>query len=311
MSDLAQSIATADYDTAPFFAVLDGAQFDDLPAALREGKFVARSLYLDRGENNPDQVVTAPHLVWLDETPVNPGLRPPALTVPPLMELVGDRPAAVFWRCPAGGEVLFRHLRGINMIAVPAAKGDGVDPVLFRHADANALCQVAAVLDAGQVARLLGPAASLVCVPDEVWRDGTDMLTLERPDPPVAAPTGLLTLTGPQMARMEEVRVAGAMRRTKGFLRRHLPEEMADVPDADLDMIVARSRKSGRALGIRSTGGHHRWAYLMALTQGRAADDAEMRAFLADPHGTPDEQVKLAMRGVVAAARKAADEART
>lgn len=55
---------------APVFAVLDGPQFHDLPGALFHGDFVSRPLYLDRGDNNPEQVVTAPHMVWLDEAAV-------------------------------------------------------------------------------------------------------------------------------------------------------------------------------------------------------------------------------------------------
>lgn len=312
MSPLGDILLSADPAVEPFFAVLDGAQFDDLPGALRAGEFVARALYLDRGENNPDQVITAPHLVWLDETPVNPGLRAPAFTVPPLLELIGDRPAAVFWQCPGGGDRLFRHLRGINMIAIPAlgagAGGAGTDTVLFRHADANAMSQIAPVLRPEQTARLLGPATRLVCVPDEDWRGEEAVLTLARPDPVPPVPLGLLTLDAAQMAQMETLRAAGTARRMRGYLRRHLPAEMRDMPEAQIDMIVARSRKSGNAFGLRSAGAHQRWAWLMAVTEGRVADDPEMRAFLADPDATPDEQVREAMRGTVALLKQAAAE---
>lgn len=78
MTDFAQILLAA-CTKASTFAVLDGAQFDNLPDALREGEFVARSLYLDRGDNNPDQVIIAPHLVLLDERPATAS----AVCVPP------------------------------------------------------------------------------------------------------------------------------------------------------------------------------------------------------------------------------------
>jgi|GEM_PF-4575346 hypothetical protein len=42
-------------------------QFDNLPKALFDADFISRSLYLDRGENNPEQIIIAPHMVTLDE----------------------------------------------------------------------------------------------------------------------------------------------------------------------------------------------------------------------------------------------------
>ncbi|MFQ6554307.1 DUF4123 domain-containing protein [Aestuariibius insulae] len=310
MSDLSDILLSADYATAPWFAVLDGAQFDNLPDALREGKFVARSLYLDRGENNPEQVITAPHLVVLDETAHNPALRPPAETVPALLDLIKDSPAAVFWKCPAGQEALFKHLRGINMVRLPRTEPgsdeDTHETVLFRHADANALVQVAAVLHPPQIARLLGPAETAILFPEPEWRDGEGLVDIGRVD--AIPPIGLLTLDATQRDRIADGRAESTIRRTKGYLRRHLPPPLSEMPEADLDMVARRSRKSGAALGIRSAGGHRRWAYLMAVTEGRAADDPQVRAFLTDPASRPDDQVRLAMRETIAAMKAAAEE---
>ena len=109
------------HSTSPMFAVLDGAQFEDLPQHLLLGGFIHKPLYLDRGDNDPQQVVTAPHLVWLDGRSVDPQAAGPEKTLPALLDLIGGRPRAVFWQCPDGGEALYKHLRGINMVMYPRA----------------------------------------------------------------------------------------------------------------------------------------------------------------------------------------------
>ncbi|MFC3967131.1 hypothetical protein ACFOVS_03065 [Rhizobium lemnae] len=118
----------------PVFAVLDGAQFDDLPSALFEGDFVHRPLYLDRGNGTADQLRTAPQLVWLDHdrkahrrNEDQEDAVPVAPVLERLLDMVEQRPALVFWVCEAGGETLYRHLRGINkiLLSVDAAMDRG------------------------------------------------------------------------------------------------------------------------------------------------------------------------------------------
>lgn len=65
-ASLEDALLALDYKTAPVFAVLDGAQFDNLPQELLLGDFVSRPLYLDRGDNNPEQIVTA--RIWSGST---------------------------------------------------------------------------------------------------------------------------------------------------------------------------------------------------------------------------------------------------
>ena len=77
------------------------------------------------------------------------------------------------------------------------------------------------------------------------------------------------------------------------------------MPETELDAMVRRSRATGQDLGIRSAGGHQRWAYLMTATEGRAADDPQVRGFIRDGEGTPDAQVKVAMKDLVATLRQA------
>jgi hypothetical protein len=106
--------------SAGLFATLDGAQFDDLPGELAGKGLVYRPLYLDRGDRDRERA--AIQLVPLGGQANSPE-RNAALAQ--LSDLVGDRPAAVFWQCPAGEEALYKHLRTINMVLIP--KGTDVD----------------------------------------------------------------------------------------------------------------------------------------------------------------------------------------
>lgn len=166
-----EALLALDYKTAPVFAVLDGAQFDNLPKALFDGDFISRPLYLDRGDNNPEQVITAPHMVTLDERTEKVTGRSYDETVKALLELIDNKPAAVFWQCPEGGDVLYKHLRGINKIMIPkdalpggpeeVDEGSPSDEthamVLFRHADANVLAQTLYAMAKEEAARFYGP----------------------------------------------------------------------------------------------------------------------------------------------------------
>ncbi|MGJ8604799.1 MAG: DUF4123 domain-containing protein [Marivita sp.] len=109
----------------PLFALLDGAQFDNLPTLLLQKGFRSRSLYLDRGDNDPQRVITAPHLVVLTEQNEMAPNRDHAGTVTALFDLLSGRPAAVFWQCDAGEDALYKHLRGLNMVLYPI---DAMDP---------------------------------------------------------------------------------------------------------------------------------------------------------------------------------------
>lgn len=108
---LEETLLALDHKAAPVFAVLDGAQFDNLPQELMLGGFVSRPLYLDRGDNNPEQIITAPHMVWLDERSEKVTGRSPKETIPALMTLIANRPAAVFWQCTAGAKTPETSLR--------------------------------------------------------------------------------------------------------------------------------------------------------------------------------------------------------
>ena len=214
-ASLAGALLALHIPAAPVFAVLDGAQFDNLPQELLLGGFVSRPLYLDRGDNNPEQVVTAPHLVWLDERLEKPGARAPDATIPALLSLIAGRPAAVFWQCAAGADTLYRHLRGINMVHLPRAAlteadrrkaSAEVEPALLRHADANVLAQLLSALVPQDLARLFGPAEAVLCAPAPVWSPAPGPLVVPRSDDLPRPIDGIWRISPSSIAAMERYR---------------------------------------------------------------------------------------------------------
>lgn len=78
----------------PCFAVIDGAQWSNLPGELAGAGLSGRSLFLGAGE------ATEAAGLWL--VPLSG--RPDAVGA--VLDLVGDKPAAVFWGCHAGEAAL-------------------------------------------------------------------------------------------------------------------------------------------------------------------------------------------------------------
>ncbi len=208
----------------PVFAVLDGAQFDNLPDALFDSDFVHKPLYLDRGGQGQDFELTAPQLVWLDrdanKAPQHEDAPAPDI-LNTLFDLIDDKPAAVFWECPTGSQALYRHLRGINMVmiprsALPKEEQPHVEeehvPMLFRHADANVMAQVFRNISYQLARRLFGPAKLIAFAPEEYWWDGgTAVLAVEAREEMTSNAT--VSLTSSDIANIEQNRRFGLKRR--------------------------------------------------------------------------------------------------
>ncbi|GGB11721.1 hypothetical protein GCM10011491_44520 [Brucella endophytica] len=217
--------------------------------ALFEGDFVHRPLYLDRGTGTADQLRTAPQLVWLDRDrkhalrdrteenyPINEAV------VDKMFALVEERHAVVFWLCKAGGDALYRHLRTINMVNIPeeAAKKGSLDPrdevsgrfmpVLFRHADPNVLAQVMPVVDRPLIKKFLGPAESVVFLPDDKWSESGKILQLTNPQGDIPVPVGPICLSADHInqisllrARLEMPVIVNAFIADNGLEEQHAP----------------------------------------------------------------------------------------
>ena len=56
-------------------------------------------------------------------------------------------------------------------------------------------------------------------------------------------------------------------------------------------------------MGIETGRGRARWAYVMMLSDGRAADIKEVRGFIQNGPASPDEQVSALMKHTAAALR--------
>lgn len=311
----------------PLFAVLDGAQFDHLPDTLRDGDFIAKTLYLDRGDNDPQRVITAPHLVWLDEESEDaqnekelddPRTRENVIDA--LLELIGDKPAAVFWTCPQGSDALYRHLRGINMVFIPkdedeyqyeenddqeAKNHDNGDEthqlVLFRHSDANVMAQVLPTLNPSQFARIMGPSDHILFAPEPEWQLGAPVLQAPRPDDLPPAPSGFLRLEQRNMEAITGERITASRKRIMAYLRDVAPEKTVDLNDTQLNELVDKAKNSGDKFGLRSEHAHFLWAYLFLATAGGIATTPAVISAFETTSDDPDDVVEQIMESTIQA----------
>lgn len=306
----------------PLFAVLDGAQFPDLPDTLLRSNLAHRCLYLDRGDNHPERLVTAPHMVELADRANGVPHEESFVgheNLDRLLDLLPAARAAAFWQCPDGGDALYRHLRGLNRVLVPRAgeradwgtgPADGThEAVLFRHADANVLMQVTPALDARQLARLLGPARLLAFLPDgEAATGNTEMrVKAVRRDENWPAPVpGMLRIEPHQYDAMREARLHRSRLRLVAYLRDCAPDETHGLDDRALMQQVLLAERSGRELGLRSEAAHGQWAFLMITTGGRIKEGELVRRAVGEARD-PDRAVTELMREMV---RQAQNDAR-
>lgn len=300
MKTLAEHILA--HPQAPWFAVLDGAQFDDLPSALDALGLAKRALYFEGTDAASARPETAPYVVALD--PIKP-------VVEAVLDLVGPLPAAVFWRCPKGGGALFRHLRTINKVLYPsdlltpdAPKTAGPfsaakpkqdhDFVLFRHADANVMAQIVPALDPARLARLFGPADRLVFAAGEDWGGLNEI----EPIPGIEAPVGPLKLDADVIDAVEHQERLATRRRIETHLREVGPEYVEMLTPRQLSALVVQSEASGEAMGLETEYGHGLWATMMLMTDGELAHDPEVRAHIhAHPQG-PERAIEEALEQI-------------
>ena len=159
--------------------------------------------------------------------------------------------------------------------------------VLFRHGDPNVMAMLLPILDRAQVSRLFGAATGLVVEAP----DAGGIRSFPRPDPLPEKPRGWLRIRPEQYERLGATRIAMSRERVAGFLKRHLPEPLDHLSDDQIAAIVLESERTGKALGLRSERAHARWAYLMLLSNGRAAHTPEAKMFIKQGKD-PDQRVK-------------------
>ena len=278
----------------PVFAAVDGAQFDDLPALLKDAGLSFRSLFL--GVADAESEKAGPWFVDVNMT----------RSMNAFLALVGDQPAAVFWSCPAGESALYRHLRMLNEAIVPLPRGDAPERaagaarpasdyrdarVLFRHWDPRVLVDVLPVLDEAQFARVLGPAA-LVMIPRE---GGGAPFTAPAVDASLIAPQGPLRMRAEQLDAISDRRAAQSRRRIVGYLRDVAPDQTGDVDDRRLAKMVHYAETSAGAFGVRSERAVGLWAYMLATSQNDFTREWTVKRFMTatDLDAAPEQRVKM------------------
>jgi hypothetical protein len=282
----------------PVFATLDGGSFDDLPERLETEEIACRSLFRDPAER--DLKRAGPWLVEIKDDLVHGYVE----------RLDARKHCAVYWSCPDGEAVLWRHLRMINEILMPLemtpeeesdAKVTGHERVLFRHWDPNVLGAVLPALTRPQFARFMGPATAIAfAAPD--YGGLKYAKDLDGRLPP--RPSGPLRLESEQMERLKKAMLHASRLRVARFLKNHPPPPLSDVTDEFAWKTTLSSEPTADKLGILTERGRARWAYVMMLSDGKAAESSEIRQFILDGGDTPDNRVKSLIDYTVEALRE-------
>ncbi|QKK26554.1 DUF4123 domain-containing protein (plasmid) [Rhizobium hidalgonense] len=290
LPDIAESTRvlrqTVDEMSGPVTVVLDGGAFDDLPTALASEAISCRSLFLEgipldfrRAGPWMTELSSASmrsHVDWLDT----------------------HHNCAVYWSCPEGPDTLYRHLRTLNEVMIPredgedrqqgAAQKQRYERVLFRHWDPNVLGAVLPILTRSQFARFLGPA-------DGVVFNGPDYGGVRRarkadnmPDSAI----GPLRLEPDQMERLKAAMLHSSRLRIARYLKKNTPPHFSGVDDDFVWGATLASERTADELGIRTERGRARWAYVMVVSDGKAADLPEVRSFIQEKGASPDARVK-------------------
>lgn len=272
-----------------WFAVTDGAHFDDLPALLDRAGLRGHPLYLEAGD--PAGVRAGPYLLSLADQ----------REIAVLIELAADKPALAFWSWPGPLETLRRHLRGLNLCEIPNENRAGPDDpeyetVLFRHWDPNVLAVTLPVLTPEQQSRFLGDSAGVVF--DATEHGG--VIIAPRPDPLPPQPVGMLRFEPEQVAGMTSGRILASHRRIASYVREAAPEQTARTDDRVLLDAIGRYDHEARELGLAKESDIARWSFLQVISGGDLFTDVHVReVFNADdtPLG-PTERMDALMEAV-------------
>lgn len=277
------------------FAVIDGAQFNDLPSSLAGASLAFDPLFLEGV--HPSSRATGPHLVALPEDS----------DIDLLLGVLQNRSAAVFWSWPGGQDALFRHLRGLNMVQIPCTplvdtpnnlQRDNVETVFFRHYDPNVLVALWPLLDAAQMSRLLGAAQALVVDAQDFASRGK----LSRPGALPLASAGMLRLSDEQYEALSDRLAKRDHNRMRRYLKRN-PPPTGPLDERKMDQIIAQSAQTGRKMGLRTEQGQARWAYLMQITDGKVAHMPDVQALMGRPGADPDRDVSKLLDIITASLR--------
>lgn len=285
------------------FAVVDGASFEDLHADLIFAGLPFKALYKD--EYTPGSPSAGPHLVSIFDEP----------SITRVFDVLEGTPAAVWWLWPntTGNPVdqIFKHLRSLNLVEIPTDRYDaeapeveeeGADispyePVLFRHADPNAMALVLPQLEPHQISRVLGDSPGVLLDSPEFGGKKYFHRPLNLPP----KPAGLLRLRGTQYAAIGRGRISLVEHGVARYLREVAPEYVGGWTDEQLDhQVKTWVAESGR-YGVRKEANHCRWAYLQVISGGALSGSKEIEEAMTDVRvgAPPDARVKMLMQSTI------------
>jgi hypothetical protein len=254
-----------------WFAVLDGAHFDDLPVTLAERRMLAHPLYLEAG--GASGVKAGPHLLEL--------AGPQEVTA--LLDLIIGKPAATFWSWPNGLHTLRRHLRSLNLVEIPNERraypdNSAYETVLFRHWDPAVLAVTLPVLTPEQLCRFRGSAYTVIFDP----ANSGDVAALHQPARLLPVQRGWLRFDGEQVAAITNRRMGASQDRIAKYLREATPEQTSGLSDDQLRAAIANSDREARAFGLKAERDIGRWTYLQLMLGGNLLSDPHALATILD-----------------------------
>lgn len=271
------------------FAVLDGAQWNDLQAELSRLRLRGSSLFREAPR---DVELAGPFLVPLG---------PERATRDAVIDFVADKPAAAFWAGPMDEATLWRHLRTLNQVRLARLQPtspEGPRPapselVLFRHWDPRALSVVMPALNGSQYARVLGPADQIVFYdpPEDAGRGLRRVVRL--PDLEAPAP-GVLSLDLDQVHAMDETMAHRSRERVAAFLRTAAPDQAGPLGPEPLRAAVATYQTQAAHMGVHGERSVGLWAHMQLTSTQDLSREQLVWRYLADPAfgPTPDHRMQ-------------------
>ena len=296
--------------TAPLYAVLDGAKFEDLPSLLFDNDFSHKPLYHNTGSELREVEMTVPHLVRFDTWKYWENDLSSAQRLDALLGLMEDLSAAVFWEYEGEVKYLFRHLRTINYVMIPRDADtppmpDPLDPegdtfgntnthqqVLFRHADANVMAQVLPVLSSKQLSRFMGPARAVIFAPNAEWRLEETVIRVDNPKDTYNT-THPLKLSQSEMDMIERRRIEVRRWRTVAFLKQDFDDTDPKIDEQFLYQITVNSEASANEIGIESEINMWLWAWLSLISDEASLNHRGLRQLIKDTATFPDVALEL------------------
>ncbi len=277
---------------ARVFAAIDAAKLDFLQEILTSQGLKFDPLYLD--EIDAPSVASGPHLVDIS------GIG----DLQKIQAIIGDSASCVWWIWPDepdAYDAIYRHLRGLNMVEIPAGRFDGEQPgartgyeaVLFRHADPEALNGVLEVLDTGQVARLFGPALALVARTP----NANDPRLFEKPEDLPLPTRGMLRIASlEQYDAIAESRSTTLRARIAGALYDLEMDQHGLDADETFEDLAVIAESTGAQIGLESERAFILWAFCGAVAGTGALYSRDLLSFFTGHDETPDDVVE----GIVA-----------